>query len=489
MDYPFSQQTNSSVVTHIETTKDKLIAGLNKAADIITSTMGGAGSTVIITQNGKLQITKDGVSVARAITLPDPHENIGAQLLISACNQTVKETGDGTSLTALLLKEMVNAVSTMEEFRKLEKEVKSLHEHIKKNTKKITTLEQIKQIAFTATNDVYVSELFNEIYDKTSFETHIELERTEETETTISIDKGYRFDEGFSHNYQMTDTHKQCVKYDNPNFYVSNKPMHTVTRNIERAVELAIEHDIPLVFIAEKYSREFMRFIQLQMMHKKAKLLTLKIPGFGEQKYHELENIKAYLNNDTANSIYCTPYYTLLQTDESEKCTERITQLKNLSESVEDPNEARSYKSMYHRLSGNIATIWVGGRTKESRDEIYDRIEDAVGATKTAIKYGYVIGMGKCFMDFTLAKEDSSYALFTDIWSSAFNKIINNSGLSPVTNINKPGEGMDLTTGNKINLLEKGIIDPAHSLHTSLDNALTNTKLVLNTKYTLYNEL
>lgn len=450
--------------------------------------MGGAGSTVIITQNGKLQITKDGVSVARAISLPDPHENVGAQLLISACNETVKTTGDGTSLTALLLKEMVNAVSTMEDFRKLEEEVKQLHQYIKDSTLPVTTLEQIKQVAFTATNDEYVANLFQEIYENTSFQTHIELERTEEPETTITIDKGYRFDEGFSHNNQMTDTHKQIIKYDNPNFYVTDKPIHTITRDIQQATELAIKHDVPLVFIADKYSREAMRFFSQQIMYAKAKIVTLKIPSFGEGKYHELENIKAYLNNNTAKSIYCTSMYTLLQADESPECNERIEQLKSLSESVEDPIEAHHYLSMYHRLSGNIATIWVGGKTKESRNELYDRIEDAVGATKTAIKHGYVIGAGKCMRNFI-------GETFNDIWNSPAKKIQENAGLPFVINIDVDtidypidNVGLDLSTGKLIDLLAQGIIDPAHSLHTALDNALTNTKLVLNTKYTLYNE-
>lgn len=481
------------MTTHIEDTKEKLIKGLNTAADIITSTMGGAGSTVIVTQNNKLQITKDGVSVARAITLPDPHENIGAQLLISACNQTVKETGDGTSLTALLLKEMVNAVSTMEEYRELEKEVSLLHEYITKNTKEITTLDQIKQIAYTATNNDYIASLFSEIYENTSFNTHIELERTEEPETLITIDKGYRFDEGFTHNYEMTDTHKQCVQYDDPNFYITSKPIHTVTRDIEEAVSLAIQHDIPLVFIAEKYSREFNRFIHLQIMHKKAKLVTLKVPGFGEQKHHELENIKAYLEEGgTAQSIYCTNNYTLIRSSPSKECDERIEQLKSLSESVEDPLEAKMYKSMYYKLSGNIATIWVGGRTREARDELYDRIEDAVGATKTAIQHGYVLGMGKCFMNFVI----HNTPIYFTIWSSPYNQILKNAEVTiddskslTTIDIDKLNQGIDLHTGFRVDLLEKGVIDPAHSLHTALDNALTNTKLVLNTKYTLYNEL
>jgi chaperonin GroEL len=473
------------MTTIIQDTQDELREGLNIAADIITSSMGQGGSTVIISNPKGLNITKDGVSIARSIQLPNPIHNVGAQLLISAANETVKTCSDGTSLTSLLLQQMVNATKTMEDYRNLEAETKLLKEYIIQQTKKVTTLDQVKQIAMTATNDEYVADLFHQIYTKTSFDTHIELEKTEEKETTITVDKGYRFDAGFNSNLEITDPHKQLTYYENPAFYLTTKPLHTVSLEIQDLVESAMVNDVPLVFVADKYSKEFRRFIHLQITGG-AKLLLLDLPSFGEGKQNELDNIKAYLSEEqTALSITSTPYHTIITNDDQPFLQDRLTQIKSLSESIDDELEAKQYLSYYHKLSGNIATIWVGGKTKESRNELYDRIEDAVGATKTAIKHGYVIGAGKCMENFVYPNSTK----FHQIWRTPYCKIIENSGV----NVNqkakyKGNEGVNLLTGEPIDLFKSGIIDPAHTLHTALDNALTNTKLVLNTKYILHNE-
>jgi chaperonin GroEL len=471
------------MTTIIQDNQDKLREGINIAADIITSSMGQGGSTVIISNSKGLNITKDGVSIARSIILPDPIHNVGAQLLISAANETVKETGDGTSLTSLLLQQMVNATKTMADYKLLEAETNSLKEYIVSQTNKVTTIDQIKQIAKTATNDEYVAQLFYDIYTRTSFDTHIELERTEEKETTITVDKGYRFESGFNNNWEMTDSNKQLVYYENPTFYLTIKPLHTVSLEIQNIVIAAIEYDMPLVFVAEKYSKEFVRFVQLQVLNK-AKILMLNLPSFGEGRQHELDNIKAYLSSEqTSLTITSNPYHTIITNDDQPLLPARLSQLKSLSESIEDAIEAKQFLSYYHKLSGNIATVWVGGKTKESRNELFDRIEDAVGATKTAIKHGYVIGAGKCMANFV----NHNITFFRNVWFSPFLKIVSNACLPD--QIPEPEEiGTNLITGEAIYLLDSGIVDPAHTLHTALDNALTNTKLVLNTKYILHNE-
>lgn len=477
--------------TNIHDTQEKLRKGLNKAADVIVSSMGGKGRTVIIKQADQLTITKDGVSIAKAIKLPDPVEDIGAQLLISAADETVKQCGDGTTLTSLLLREMVNATQTKEDYNKLAEDVRLLKDYIKAQSKELTTTEEIYNIAKTSSNDSYVASLIQDIYNKTAFDTHIELETTDEHETSTTIDNGLKINTGFDHNWQINDPLNQQVKFDDPTFYVTTDPLHHASERIKNIVRAAIEEEAPLVFIADKYSREFMNFIQQQVMHARAKILTLRLSEFfGEDKFHQYMNIKTYLTkHSTANSIVSNPYYTIISNDEHNGIEERLEELKSLSETALDPLDAKNYKKLYHQLSGTIATIWVGGRTKEEIKELYDRIEDAVGAVRTAIDQGYVVGMGKIMFHYR-----NTHCHFPQIWGKPFQTILDNAQVTIEEDLDSSKIlhielGVDLNTGAVINLLEAGIIDPTLTLLTALDNALANTKLVLNTKYILHNEL
>ena len=484
--------------TTIEATQEKLRKGLNTAANIITSTMGASGSTVIVTSsNGHLLITKDGVSVAKSIQLPDPFENIGAQLLISAANETVKLCGDGTTLTSLLLQQMVNHTKTIQDYDNLVLEVAELKEYILRNSKEVTTTEEIYNIAKTSANDEKVAELIKSIYDQNGFTTHIELEMPDdEKETSITVDKGFKLDVGFTENWQMTDTFKQEVRYDDPTFYITEEPIHHPSQRIKDLVRLAMVEEAPLVFVADKYSREFKSFIQAQVMSpRKAKILLLRMSDFfGEDKHHQFVNLKAYLSDtSTAQSIISNPYYTLIYNDDHSNLEPRLAELKSLSENVIDPLESRNFTKRYHQLAGNVATIWVGGNTKEEAKELYDRVEDAIGAASTAIQNGYVPGAGSVFTTFA----QPLLHKFCSVWYSPMVKIAENAGYTdnPLELQTVHGEpstneyGFDINSGKLINLIDAGIVDPTNTLLIALDNALANTKLVLNTKYILHNEI
>ena len=470
----------------IQDNREKLICGINKAANIITSSMGAKGNTVIVSaSNGELLITKDGVSIAKQIHLPDPIENIGAKLLISAAQETVKQTGDGTTLTSLLLQKMLEHTTDV---KKLEEEVTKLKDWIKTNSREITTSEQIASIAKTSSNSDYVAQLIKEIYEKTSHNVHIEVEQTEDPVTTYTVEDGYKLPTGFDDAWQITNRETQQVVFKNPTFYITEEPLHHTSTKIKELVKLAMQNDMALVFVAQKFSREFKLFIQAQIMGGKAKLLTLKTSElFGDDKVRYYEGLRAYLSEDsTADEIISNPYYTIIKSSEHNAIDQKLEEFRQISKTAIDPLDAKNALKHYQELSGNIATIWVGGKTKEEIKELYDRIEDAVGATKTATKSGYVPGMGSTLDSFSRKKSIK----YKEIWQSPIFKITENAGLN-ITNdqVLLEDYGYDLNTGEHIDLLEKGIIDPTNTLLVALDNALANTKLVLNTKYIMYNEL
>lgn len=468
---------------NIENTQDKLIKGLTTAADIITSSMGGGGSTVIINNNGKLLITKDGVSIAKNINLPDPIENIGAKLLISAAEKSAKATGDGTTLTSLLLKEMILNYKGVKELNKLKEEVKDLIKYIKENTIQVTSTEEIYKIAKTSANDDKLGKLFSDIYSNTSFDTKIELELSERPDTYFTIQPGYRYESGYVHPVFITNKDTREIIFEKPFIYVSEKPLHYFTTTLENLVKASLENDTPIIIIAEKFSDSVIKIFSEQKLSKGAKIALVKLEGYGEQKKRSIDDLKAYVDENGCvekaiiNAFYCTFF-----NSETPNLEKRLKSLKTLLNSSQEDIDAMDYEKRYYNLSGSVASIFVGGKTEEARKEEYDRIEDAVGAVKTAIEHGYVPGAGTLFYFY-----DKDHSVF----SKPFKKILENAYIdyNNIPELSKEKlEGINVKTGQIVNLVKEGIIDPSLTLIKSLENALANTELVLNTKYTLYNE-
>ena len=468
------------MTTIIEDQQEKLKKGLIKAADIITSSMGGGGSTVIIANKNNLNITKDGVSIAKAIKLPDPIENIGAKLLISAAEKTVNEIQDGTTLTSLLLKEMIINTNTREELSQLKQQVTEAKKYIDKHTKKVKSSKDIQHIATTSSNSKELGNLFKEIFDETGLDTRLELELSEFNKTYYEINSGFKLNSGFLHPAFITHKTTEEVIYENPVIYIDIKPMHYPTQFLQDLIIKAHENDQPIVFVANKYSDAVKRFLFTQKIEKGIKIAAINLPGWGEEKQKNLLDLKAYLSEDNyVDKIVINSHYTTFYNNsEKPNLQDRLNDIKSLKDHVIEPYEKIDYEKRYYNLTGNVATIFVGSNTEESKKEIYDRVEDAIGAINAAVKQGYTLGAGKLLYNFSP---------YSPIFSSAYNKILSNAFIEPQQVKDK--EGYNVKTKQIVDLYKEGIIDPAATLKAALDNALANTELVLNTKYTIYNEL
>jgi chaperonin GroEL len=462
---------------HIEDQQEKLKQGLIKAANIITSSMGGGGSTVIIESKHKTIITKDGVTIAKNINLPDPIENIGAKLLISAAQKTVEQTGDSTTLTSLLLKEMV-INTTQDTLSELKQECQRLKHELIRQSKEVSNTDQLKQIAQTSSNSEKIGDLFKEIHDKTSLNTQIELELSEYPNTYYQINSGYQINRGYIHPAFINNKLTKEVTYENAYVHIVQKQLHYVTKELEQLLTDCITNDQPLIILANKFSDAVKSFLYNQKISRGAKVVAINLAGFDIQTQKKnAKDLESYTDENYVDRVVVTSHYTTFYNKNKPNLDTRLIQLQEHAKSAQEPQDRLDYQKRYNQLTNNIATIFVGGNTEEQRQEEYDRIEDAIGSVKSSTESGYVYGAGKFLYDHSTSS----------VFQSAYNKILENANI--VSTPTKKGEGYNVKTKQIVNLYEEGIIDSTKSIIAAIDNALSNTELVLNTKYTLYNEL
>jgi chaperonin GroEL len=478
----------------IENNLDRVVKGLNTAADIITSTMGAEGKNVIIQKDGKLRFTKDGVSVAKEINLPDPIENIGAQLLISAANKTVNEVGDGTTLTALMLKTMINAVleeiqerSINDVLQELEVDIESLVEQIKDKTIQVTTLDEVEKIASTSAKSDVIGKLFKNLYSETGFSAMINIEKSEYSDRTY-FEKftGIEFESGFAHPSFMVNKELENVTYENPYIHIDVNPCNVMTEEYKELLQASYDASIPLIVIAPRYSDSFIRTFSMNKVNQGAQVCLIKTPGYGHGLNKNMDDITSFLNDDgTVDKIVVDHYKFVLYNENPPNVKDRIESLKVLRDNAVEWYDELDYNKRIHKLQGSSAIIYVGGLTKESQAEEFDRIEDAHGAVKSAISNGYSEGGGK-----TLVQLQTNNKVLSKTLKMPLKTILRNANEpdSIIKEVIAKNMGYNVRTKQFENFLETGIIDPSQVYVQALNNAFTNTKLLINTSFILNNE-
>lgn len=484
---------------HIETNLDKIIEGLNIAADLVKSTMGGQGKTVIISSNDereKLRFTKDGVSVAKAINLDDPIKNVGAKILISAANKTVEECGDGTTLTSLLLQILVAEAKKYINKSKdvngvlnaIEDSIIKVIELIKQNTIPVRTIDEIGNIAKISSNSERIGQLFKEIYQQTGLDALITLEKSENSDITYyDVTKGIQFDNGFVHSSFMTNKDTEQAIYENAYIHIDNQPVSSLTEKYEELLSASHKHKIPLIIIAPRFSDAFIRVCSMNKVNQGTPVCLIKTPGFAHGQKKNIDDITAFLSDDgTVDKIMIDAYKFILYNNDTPKLEERLNQLKSLSETAQDKYDEKDYLDRLYKLKGSTAIIYAGGKTPEAMKEEYDRLEDAIGATKTAVISGYVEGGGLLFTKIALSEKLHNAVKNTLL--CPMSQILENANVKSANiDLDNP-LGYNVNTKSYENFLETGVIDPANVLITALQNAFINTKLLINTSSVIYNE-
>lgn len=481
----------------LENSTDRIIDGVNKTVDVISSTMGGRGRNVIISTNDymePLKFTKDGVSVAKAIRLDDRLENIGTQLVISAANETVNSCGDGTTLTSLLLKSFVNYLREYisknnnfnETFDELEKIKEFVSNEIDSLSNKVRTYDEVKHVATISAKSKRIGDLFKNIYAEVGFDSNIIVEKSEDSVLTdYDILKGFEFEvSGYIHSSFMTNKDTEQAVYENAYVHIDENPISVATEEYLKMLQACKDNSIPLIIVAPKFSDSFMRLCSMNKVNNGYPVCLVKTPGYGYGKTKSSDDIRSVLGEDGyVDKVVIDPYRFIIYNEDTPNLKARLKSLKSLADNAVEFYDKTDYLNRYHKMNNSFAVIFAGGKTEEEQSEEFDRLEDAVGAVTSAIAEGYVYGAGYTFYKISEKLGDSELEnIVKDILRSPFRQIFLNAN-NPDIKFDSAGP---IDTSNfKVNT---NIYDPAKVLKESFANAIANAKLLLNTSYTLNNE-
>ena len=489
--------------------KDKVFAGITKLTQAVSSTLGASGKCVILEDNtGKPIITKDGVTVAEAVTLLDPVENMGATLLKEAARKTVKEAGDGTTTATVLahaiLQEAYNVHpedSTRGIKQGIEKATKKVIEYLEKISIPVTG-DMIDQVATISTNnDPELGKIIADAFRAVGNNGVVVLETTDLPQTTYELVDGVPYERGLKNIHFVTNKEKQTAELDKPLVLLVESEIESV-RKIQSVLEYAIKQKRSLLIIAD-VDRQVMSALAMNKIKGNIKVNVVDAPIYGVSKKEILDDLSlltgaTIINEDLGDDI------DLIGPEHLGECLKSVTdehetilQLGETSEAdlekqlkkAKDPGLVQKLEKRLARLSALVAIVKVGANSEVELKEKQARVEDAICATKAAIKQGIVPGGGIALLN---AADNCQYsspgekALLKAI-EAPFNKILENAGI-PETRVNAAeGEGLDVVTGDTVNMIEHGIIDPLLVTKSALQNAASVATTILSTDCVINN--
>jgi chaperonin GroEL len=527
----------------IETGSDsrtKLLSGVEQLADAVVTTLGPNGRNVIIAQQGGNlpQSTKDGVTVAKAVTLKDPVENLGAQMVKQAAIQTGDTAGDGTTTSTLLARELIkegmkhtnlsqkhNAVAIK---RGMEKTSKAIVGYLKEMSTDISSEDQIKQVGtISANNDVEVGNLISAAIDKVGLDGVVTVEESKSYETTLETVEGMQFDRGYKSPYFVTDNSTMQAQLDEPYILLYDGRINQV-KELLPILERVSQQNKSLLIIAEDIDGEALAAMIVNKMRGILKCCAVKAPDFGDRRTHILEDIATLtggtviskqkgmrLDKITFDDLGTSRGVTI----EKEKTTivdgngteeaikARLEEVKDQIDRAESKYAVEQLQSRLAKMAGGIAIINVGGYTETEMKEKVDRVDDALHATRAALDEGVVAGGGVALLqaknklitanqlelegDETIGSEILLRAI-----EKPFIQILLNAGiekyhgiLDKVSNQEEGSNtGYNIKTGEYVDMIEAGIIDPTKVTRTALENAVSVAGTMLITECTIVDD-
>ena len=502
--------------------RKKLAAGVDKLADAVTATLGPNGRNVVIANQGVPQSTKDGVTVARSITLEDPIEELGVQLVKQAAIKTADLAGDGTTTSTLLAQEMVrqgltylnNGANAVEIKRSIDKTVKDLVNFIRDEIKEdISSEEQLKQIAtISANNDSEVGELIATAMQKVGREGVVFIEESKNGETYLETVEGMQFDRGYKSPYFVTDNNNMSTTINDALILIADKKFTTV-KELLPILEAVSNQNKPLVIIAEDVDGEALATLIVNKARGILKVVAVKAPDFGDRRKLLLEDMAIMTGGQVfsvekgmkldkfswdwfgeARVVTVNKDTTTLVDGkgDTDKIKARIEELQSQIEKSTSPYEREKLQERLAKFIGGVAIVHVGGFTESEMREKKDRVDDALQATKAALEEGIVPGGGAVLLHArtSINVDDIGSQIVYNACAAPFKKILSNAGyeqediynaINAVTGGNY-WEGWDLKTEDFTDMRDAGIIDPAKVTRTALENAASVAGTILLTE-------
>jgi chaperonin GroEL len=523
----------SKIIKFDREAKEKLQAGIDKVNKAVSVTMGPFGRNVLIEkEHGQVVSTKDGVTVAKTITLEDPIENMAATVIKQAAQKTVDAAGDGTTTSTVLAHAIASqaleatsyaSINATQVKRGIEEAVKQVVEELKKISTDITDEKQIKQIAtLSANGDTEIGELVATAIDKVGRDGVVTVEESRSGETSLEVVEGLQFDRGYKSPYMVTDNNSMQAILNDALILLFDGRISTV-KDLLPLLERVSQENKSLLIIAEDIDGEALSTLIVNKMRGILKVAAVKAPDFGERRTLILEDIATVTGGtvispakgmklDRFNMDWFGNARTVTVGKETttivdgkgntEAIDVRIEELKSQIDQSNSPYEVERLQDRLAKMIGGVAIINVGGGTEIEMKERKDRIDDALQATKAALEEGILPGAGIALMHartaISQAKVDGvdfnkGKQIILKACSSPFKQILNNAGVDHnevLMNLRNASNNMvpNIADETLVDAFESGIIDPTKVVRCALENAAAAAVTLLMTECVIHDK-
>ncbi|MFF3503633.1 chaperonin GroEL [Streptomyces sp. NPDC003247] len=514
----------AKIIAFDEEARRGLERGMNQLADAVKVTLGPKGRNVVLEKKwGAPTITNDGVSIAKEIELEDPYEKIGAELVKEVAKKTDDVAGDGTTTATVLAQALVKeglrnvaaGANPMALKRGIEKAVEAVSAALLEQAKDVETKEQIASTASISAADTQIGELIAEAMDKVGKEGVITVEESQTFGLELELTEGMRFDKGYISAYFATDMERMEAVLDDPYILIANSKIANV-KDLLPLLEKVMQSGKPLLIIAEDVEGEALSTLVVNKIRGTFKSVAVKAPGFGDRRKAMLndiailtggevisEEVGLKLENTTvdllgkARKVVITKDETTIVdgAGSSEQVAGRVNQIRAEIENSDSDYDREKLQERLAKLAGGVAVIKAGAATEVELKERKHRIEDAVRNAKAAVEEGIVAGGGvallqasQVFEKLELEGDEATGAAAVKLALEApLKQIAVNAGLEGGVVVEKvrnltPGHGLNAATGEYVDLVAEGIIDPAKVTRSALQNAASIAALFLTTE-------
>ena len=510
--------------------RSAMVRGVDILADTVKVTLGPKGRNVVLEKSfGSPLITNDGVTIAKEIELEDHFENMGAKLVSEVASKTNDIAGDGTTTATVLtqaivregIKNVTAGANPIGIRRGIETAVATAVEALKANSVPVSNKEAIAQVAAVSSRSEKVGEYISEAMEKVGNDGVITIEESKGMETELDVVEGMQFDRGYLSQYMVTDNEKMVADLDNPYILITDKKISNI-QEILPLLENILKTSRPLLIIADDVDGEALPTLVLNKIRGTFNVVAVKAPGFGDRRKAMLEDIAiltggTVITEDLGLELKDATIEALGQASKvtvdkdstvivegsgaAEAIANRVAVIKSQIESATSEFDKEKLQERLAKLSGGVAVIKVGAATETELKEMKLRIEDALNATRAAVEEGIVSGGGTAFVNVL----DAVAALELEADEATGRNIVLRALEEPVRQIalnagfegsividrlknSEAGTGFNAATGEWVNMIEAGIIDPVKVTRSALQNAASVASLILTTEAVVANQ-
>ena len=517
----------SKLIMRGDEARKALQAGVDQLADTVKITLGPKGRNVVLDKKyGAPLITNDGVSIAKEVELPDPFENMGAQLVKEVSTKTNDVAGDGTTTATLLaqamihegLKNLAAGANPIVVKKGMSKAVEAAVAEVKKQAKKVNGSSDIARVGAVSSGDEEIGKLIADAMEKVSADGVITIEESKTAETYSEVVEGMQFDRGYITPYMVTDTEKMEAVIDDAYILITDKKISVIS-DILPILEQLVQSGKKLVIIAEDVEGEALNTLIVNRLRGTLNVVCVKAPGFGDRRKEMLQDI-AILTGGTviseevglelktatvdllgrARQVKVTKENTTIVdgAGDAQAIKDRVGQIRNQIAVTTSDYDKEKLQERLAKMAGGVAVIKVGAATETEMKEKKLRIEDALNATRAAVEEGVVAGGGTIFvnvipavealLDSVDGDEKTGVRIIAKALEAPIRQIAANAGLDgsvileKVRNSGKLGYGFDAYKEEYCDMVAAGIIDPAKVTRSALENAASVSAMVLTTE-------